>query len=128
MKFNWEQIILAVVQAFIAAFAQQQSGAAPATPPPAAPGAPAAPRRGRPPGPPAGTPPPAAPPATPPPAGLGDEITVDTLRAVGTPLIQAKKGAEVKAILTKFGATNFSTVPPEHFEACLADLEALSLM
>ena len=52
-------------------------------------------------------------------------ITLDDVRAVMTAKSREGKTAEVKALLTKYGATKLGEVAPERYAELLAETEAL---
>jgi hypothetical protein len=53
-------------------------------------------------------------------------LTLDDVRKVFTPLVQAGKQQEVKAILEKFEVAKLSDLKPETFEQAIAMAEALN--
>ena len=54
-----------------------------------------------------------------------EPITLEQLRAKMATVSQAGKGAECKALLAKFGASNLTAVPVEKYSDLLAAVEAL---
>ena len=52
-------------------------------------------------------------------------VTIEDLRSVLTKVSQAGKAAQVKELLTRHGAQNVKALDPKHFEAVLAEAEAL---
>lgn len=59
------------------------------------------------------------------PAAAEEPITLEQLRAKMATVSQAGKGAECKALLAKFGASNLTAVPVEKYSDLLAAVEAL---
>ena len=53
-------------------------------------------------------------------------ISVEDVRAVLTPISQSGKTAQVKALLTKYGASRLSDIDPSEYESLLADAEVLA--
>lgn len=53
-------------------------------------------------------------------------ISVEDVRAVLTPISQSGKTAQVKALLTKYGASRLSDIEPSEYESLLADAEVLA--
>ena len=53
-------------------------------------------------------------------------ISVEDVRAVLTPISQSGKTAQVKALLTKYGASRLSDIDPSKYESLLADAEVLA--
>ena len=58
-------------------------------------------------------------------APAAEAITLEQLRAKMATVSQAGKGAECKALLAKFGASNLTAVPVEKYSDLLAAVEAL---
>jgi len=65
------------------------------------------------------------PPAEKPAAEEAPAITLEQLRAKMATVSQAGKGAECKALLATFGASNLTSVPVEKYSDLLAAVEAL---
>ena len=65
------------------------------------------------------------PPAEKPAAEEAPAITLEQLRAKMATVSQAGKGAECKALLATFGASNLTSVPAEKYSDLLAAVEAL---
>ena len=55
-------------------------------------------------------------------------ITIDTLKARMKPIIEAKKGAQIKAALAVHGANAISELKSEHFEAFNDALDGIEMM
>lgn len=53
------------------------------------------------------------------------DVTLETVRAVCAEKSRAGFTAEVKAIITKYGADKLSAVKPEYYAAVLAEVEVL---
>jgi len=51
--------------------------------------------------------------------------TLEEVRKVLAGISVNGHGADVKAIITKFGATKLSELPPEHYEAVLKEAESI---
>lgn len=54
-----------------------------------------------------------------------DELTAEKLRDMATPLVQASRGAEVKALAKKYGAESIGQLDPKHYKAFATGIEAL---
>lgn len=53
-------------------------------------------------------------------------LTIEDVRKVTDPLLKAKLGAEVKKVISTYGAS-LTDVPPDKYKDLIADLEVLSL-